>query len=81
MTKLIITSALICISSHAITAHAQDSVPVAELKSVVTQPVQTSSPVVILYQNPEENILRAGTEISLRLREELTTKKKKLRVG
>ena len=35
----------------------------------------------ILEMTPQPNVLRAGTEIPLIMREELTTKKKKLRVG
>ena len=35
----------------------------------------------IVQTNPEENIVRAGSEVMLAVREELTTKKKKLRVG
>lgn len=44
----------------------------------VTSPAQ---PTVRIEQSRQENILRAGTEVPLTLREELTTKGKKLRVG
>lgn len=44
-------------------------------------PVAEESVVAILEPVARPNILRAGTEISLLMREELTTKKKKLRVG
>jgi hypothetical protein len=44
------------------------------------QPNPATSAVVI-ESTPEDNILRSGTEIALITREELTTKKKKLRVG
>lgn len=40
-----------------------------------------SAPVAVLAPVQQANILRAGTEIPLIMREELTTKKKKLRVG
>jgi hypothetical protein len=39
------------------------------------------APAVIIEPARQENVLRAGTEIPMLLREELTTKKKKLRVG
>lgn len=42
-----------------------------------SQPVATAT----LIAPVRANILRSGTEVPLRLREELTTKKKKLRVG
>ncbi len=42
------------------------------------QPVPSA---VVVSAAPEQNILRAGTEIPMIMREELTTKKKKLRVG
>lgn len=44
----------------------------------VTQPLQ---PVAVIEANPQTNVMRAGTEIPLITREELTTKKKQLRVG
>lgn len=43
-----------------------------------TQPVQ---PVAVIEATPQANVMRAGTEIPLTTREELTTKKKQLRVG
>lgn len=39
------------------------------------------APIAIIQASATDNILRAGTEIPLILREELTTKKKQLRVG
>lgn len=39
------------------------------------------SPAAVIAPASEDNVLRAGTEIPLTTREELTTKKKKLRVG
>ncbi len=49
--------------------------PAAPAAAVLAQPQ------VILEAPTNQNILRAGTEIPMVLREELTTKKKKLRVG
>lgn len=49
-------------------------------QAVSTQPPSTVQ-AAVLEMMPQPNILRAGTEIPLLLREELTTKKKKLRVG
>lgn len=54
---------------------ATESVPV---QSQVAAPV---AQVAVLEAPAQENVLRAGTEIPLLTREELTTKKKKLRVG
>jgi len=68
--------ALVCVSAVLLngkTAAAQTSVPAAQ-----PLPVQ---PVATLEPSLNDNILRAGTEIPLVTREELTTKKKKLRVG
>ena len=48
---------------------------VAQEAAVVTQPVAA------LIQPASSNVLRSGAEIPLLLREELTTKKKALRVG
>lgn len=48
----------------------------------VAVPVQPApAPIAIIQASPTDNILRAGTEVPLQMREELTTKKKKLRVG
>jgi hypothetical protein len=38
-------------------------------------------PAPLILAAPNENVIRAGTEVILRTREELTTKKKKLKVG
>ena len=46
----------------------------------VAQPVATSQ-AALVEPVAQENVLRAGTEIPLLMREELTTKKKKLRTG
>lgn len=60
----------------------------AASNSAVAQPIEASNSVAISPQNTavlepvkQENILRAGTEVPLLTREELTTKKKQLRVG
>lgn len=54
----------------------------AEAQDVVSdQPVHAEAQVARVIPKAEGNILRAGTEVALRTREELTTKKKKLRVG
>lgn len=62
-----------------IAAPAVSQTPAATSTST-TQAVQPA-PAAILEQPAEDNILRAGTEIPLMTREELTTKKKQLRVG
>jgi hypothetical protein len=52
------------------------------LAQVAAQPVALpSAPVAVIQPAASDNILRAGTEIALITREELTTKKKQLRVG
>lgn len=45
-----------------------------------TQPAP-AAPIAAIVPVRQENILRAGTEVPLLMREELTTRKKKLRVG
>lgn len=47
----------------------------------VTQPMTTAQAVAVLDAPAPTSVLRAGTEVPLLLREELTTKEKKLRVG
>lgn len=49
--------------------HAQVAQPVSASQAAIVEPVA------------QENVLRAGTEIPLLMREELTTKEKKLRTG
>lgn len=44
-------------------------------------PTASPAPAAVVEAAPAQNILRAGTEVPLITREELTTKKKKLRVG
>lgn len=55
-----------------------------EPATTVAEPVMSAAPVqqvAVLEPAPVQNILRSGTEIPLVIREELTTEKKKLRVG
>lgn len=49
--------------------------------AVVPSAVLPAQPVAVLAPAVQESILRAGAEVPLRTREELTTQKKKLRVG
>jgi hypothetical protein len=53
----------------------------AQSTTMVAAPVAPVQQVAVLEAAPVQNILRSGTEISLVIREELTTEKKKLRVG
>lgn len=56
--------------------------PTGGLYPLPAQAAPTSAPLVAAISAPStENILRAGTEVPLVTREELTTKKKQLRVG
>ncbi len=70
MKKIIIAAALAASTS----VHAQEVAP-------ATAPLAPAPAAVAIVQTSTDNVLRAGTEIPLILREELTTKKKKLRVG
>lgn len=54
-------------------AQAQQATPVAGAPQMATQAVMLS--------DPAPNVLRAGTPIALKMSEELTTQKKKLRTG
>lgn len=47
----------------------------------VAQPQPSTAMTATLAPVPESNVLRVGTEVSLKMREELTTLGKKLRVG
>lgn len=64
-------AALFCISATSALAETapQPASPIAPLQAQISQPVTTNA------------VLRTGTEIPLRLAEELTTQGKKLRVG
>ncbi|MCW1431609.1 hypothetical protein [Novosphingobium sp. JCM 18896] len=52
----------------------------AQNAAVVAQPAAPAQ-VAVIQPNTTDNVLRAGNEIPLIIREELTTKKKQLRVG
>lgn len=74
MKKLVLAVALttVAMPSHA-QEHAATNVELAG---------QVSAPVAAIVETPgQENIVRSGTEIALAMREELTTKGKKLKVG
>lgn len=73
--KKILVAVLAAITTTS--ASAQVAQPVATPPQVTTPVAQ----VAVLETPAQENVLRAGTEIPLLTREELTTKKKKLRVG
>lgn len=60
-------------------AWAQSPAPVAA--PAATVPAQPTPAAAVILAAPQSDILRAGAEVPLLLREELTTKKKKLRVG
>ena len=62
---------------------ASERAPVTPVASVQAQPVAVvqPQPVAVLEPVAQQNIMRAGTEVPLVTREELTTKHKKLRVG
>lgn len=66
--KLILLPALVLATQ----AHAQQTAPAPALAPAAPTVVEPAAP---------SNILRAGTEIPLLVREELTTREKKLRVG
>lgn len=54
----------------------------AAAQTQIAVPVSAApAPVAVVEAPPTQNVLRAGTEIPLITREELTTKKKQLRVG
>lgn len=57
------------------------AVPVCAQTAAVVAPTVAPAQVAVIQPGAADNVLRAGTEIPLILREELTTKKKQLRVG
>lgn len=59
-------------------ANAQALNPTSQSTSTATPPAQV---VAVIAPAVQSNVLRAGTEVAMITREELTTKKKKLRVG
>lgn len=60
---------------------AQTSEPAPVESSVVSQAVQAAQPAVATIAPSGDNTLRAGTTVSVRLLEELTTERKVARVG
>ena len=81
--KVAFTVLLSVASSAAMAQAAQPADKPAEATAASPTPAVTATPqAVAVIQSPKsENILRAGAEVPLIMREELTTKKKKLRVG
>jgi hypothetical protein len=73
-------TAAICSASFALVANAQVVLPSSQPAVLTAAPQQVQS-VAVIEAMPQQSILRAGTEISLLTREELTTKRKQLRVG
>ncbi len=64
------------VSPPAPTTQIPSAAPIAVAASVAA-----TQQVAVLMPTPVQNILHSGTEIPLNIREELTTEKKKLRVG
>jgi hypothetical protein len=60
---------------------AADPAPITAAPPAPPTPAAPIQQAVVLEPAPQQNILRSGTEIPLVIREELTTEKKKLRVG
>ena len=81
--KVAFTVLLSVASSAAIAQAAPPADKPAEATGASPTPAVTATPqAVAVIQSPKsENILRASAEVPLIMREELTTKKKKLRVG
>jgi len=57
------------------------AIPVCAQTAAVVAPATAPAQVAVIQPSAADNVLRAGTEVPLILREELTTKKKQLRVG
>lgn len=57
------------------------AMPAAAQTAFVEAPVATPAQIAVIQPSATDNVLRAGTEVPLIIREELTTKKKQLRVG
>lgn len=67
---------------HLLAAAAIVYSPVALAQVATPAPIPASAPMVaIAPSTPADNVLRAGTKVSLKMAEALTTKGKKLRVG
>jgi hypothetical protein len=54
---------------------------IAIATAAVNAQTAAPQPAPLILAAPNENVIRAGTEVILRTREELSTKKKKLKVG
>jgi hypothetical protein len=79
--KYILTgSAMLCLAGPVFGAAAASSPATAPLAAIPVAAVQ-SQPAAVLEPVAQQNIMRAGTEVPLVTREELTTKHKNLRVG
>lgn len=57
------------------------AMPAFAQNASVVAPVAAPAQVAVIQPSTTDNVLRAGTEVPLIIREELTTKKKQLRVG
>lgn len=73
-------TAAICSTSFTLTANAQVVLPNSQPAALTATSQQVQSAAVIEAM-PQQSILRAGVEVPLLTREELTTKRKQLRVG
>jgi hypothetical protein len=71
------TCALLALTSQSALADSQAATPSPQTTVATVAPQQAA----VLEPTPIKNILRSGTEVPLSVREELTTEKKKLRVG
>jgi hypothetical protein len=79
--KHLLNAAALGLTLFAGGAFAQSANPPA-MPAVPAAPAAPVAPAAVIVSVPgQANILRAGTEVPLLMREELTTKKKKLRVG
>ncbi|WP_156367273.1 hypothetical protein [Novosphingobium sp. KN65.2] len=81
--KVSLYGALISVALAASPALGQEPAATVQSTGTLRGQVQEApqAPVAVLAPVQQVNVLRAGTEIPLIMREELTTKKKKLRVG
>ena len=79
--------ALLVVTSQSALADPQAGSPAPASSATQAAPVAGAAPVAapqqaaVLEATPVQSVLRSGTEIPLTVREELTTEKKKLRVG
>lgn len=76
------TLAFICGVAVSVPACAQTTAPTTPQQAAAIAPIAAPPVVVaVIEPSPIQNVLRAGTEIALITREDLTTEKKQLRVG